>query len=208
MASLEMRARGQNKFVAIIAYLSLCACQTQVTKPVAFYDATKVSVHAKGGITTINGVPISGIIFSLNERGDTTFVIPYLNGKEHGISRHYYDNGQQKSVRFTNNGWKEKEHVGWFENGQKQFVYHFKNDMFDGNQKEWLVNGMLYSDLNYKEGKEYGSQKVWNKNGKIKTNYIIKNNRRYGLLGTKNCVNASDRVNDSLQFSALFLFEN
>ena len=43
----------------------------------------------------------------------------------------------------------------------------------------------------YKNGYELGEQKIWDKNGEIVTNYIIKNGRRFGLLGKKNCVNAS-----------------
>jgi antitoxin component YwqK of YwqJK toxin-antitoxin module len=191
---MALQVHGLSRWLALFALIGCLACQSGRNEKPAYYNADKISIHSKGGITYSNTIPITGIVFSLNANGDTSFSIPYRNGKEHGFSRHYHDNGQMKSLRCSENGWKEGEHTGWFENGQKQFVYHFTNDMFDGNQKEWLSNGTLYSDLNYVKGSENGSQRIWYTNGKIKTNYIIKNNRRYGLLGTKNCVNNSDSV--------------
>jgi antitoxin component YwqK of YwqJK toxin-antitoxin module len=194
MVSLARLAPGLNRCFCIIAFVGLFACQTDSKRKANYYDADKVKIQTSGGITYVNTTPLSGVVFSLNQKRDTVFVMPYLNGKEHGLAKHFHDNGQVKSLRYNKNGWKEGEHIGWFESGRKQFEYHFKNDMFEGNQKEWLADGMLYSDLNYEKGMESGSQRVWYRNGKIKTNYIIKNNRRYGLLGTKNCVNASDSI--------------
>lgn len=186
--------RGANSSVAIIALLLLGACETASNEPVAYYDAAKVSIEAKKGITYANTTPVTGIVFSLNAAGDTLAILPYRNGKEHGWLRYYYDHRKPKAFRYYENGWKEGEHTGWFENGQTQFTYHFKDDMFEGTQKEWLASGQQYSELNYEKGMESGSQKVWYTNGKIRTNYIISNNRRYGLLGTKNCVNVVDSV--------------
>jgi antitoxin component YwqK of YwqJK toxin-antitoxin module len=151
-------------------------------------------VKTKGGITFINDVRASGVLFSLDAIGDTVSFINYFNGKEEGWSKFYYGKGKPKAFRYYVNGWKEGEHKGWFENGERQFIYHFKNDKFQGNQKEWLASGQIYSDQNYEEGAESGSQKIWYADGTIKTNYVIKNNRRYGLLGTKNCVNTVDSV--------------
>jgi len=194
MDFLELPVPGLNKHLWFLIFLGFFSCQSKSDEKQAYLDAGKANIITKKGITYIDTTPITGVVFSLNEKGDTVSVIPYLNGKEHGYSRYYYENGRIKSLRYSKNGWKEGEHTGWFDNGQIQFQYHFKNDMFEGNQKEWLSSGQLYSDLNYEKGMESGSQKVWYPNGKIKTNYIIKDNRRYGLLGSKNCINTADSV--------------
>jgi antitoxin component YwqK of YwqJK toxin-antitoxin module len=185
---------GRNNWIGILCLLG-CTFSCSVDQPQSLhYNAATVAIHSKKGITYVNTTPVSGVVFELNEKGDTLSVVPYLDGKENGMCRHYYGGGKPKAFRYYVRGRKEGEHHGWFENGARQFVYHFKNDMFEGNQKEWLINGQQYSDLNYIKGMESGSQKVWYENGKIKTNYTIINNRRYGLLGTKNCVNAVDSI--------------
>jgi antitoxin component YwqK of YwqJK toxin-antitoxin module len=191
---MGQRGPGQNKWLVIGICLGCLACNGPSDTQGIYLEFKNPGLRTKRGITYHGTTPFSGVVFSLNERGDTIFVIPYSEGKENGFARHYYNSGKLKSLRYSRNGWKEGEHTAWFENGLKQFQYHFKNDMFEGNQKEWLPDGSLYSDLNYEKGMESGHQRVWYANGKIKTNYIIKNNRRYGLLGTKNCVNIPDSV--------------
>jgi antitoxin component YwqK of YwqJK toxin-antitoxin module len=192
MDTLELRALSLNRCLFILLiFFSGCDAKRY---PSAFFNADTTEITTSRGITHVGGGPVTGVIFSLNTKGDTIYTISYREGKKHGVSRYYHENGRIKSVRYFENGWKEGEHAGWFANGEQEFLYHYKDDMFEGNQKEWMQTGQLYSDLNFEKGQESGSQRVWYTNGKIRTNYIIKNDRRYGLLGTKNCVNAVDSV--------------
>lgn len=191
MVTSVCQARGRNSFIFfVLVFFAAC---TSREKPV-MYDAASVDVITKRGITTINEVPATGIIYSLDGLQDTLYAACYRNGKLHGWSREFYAENKLKSLRYYVDGWKNGIHKGWFENGKQHFIYSFRDDMFHGNQLEWLSSGMMYADLNYENGQEDGSQRVWYPNGKIKTNYIIQNNRRYGLLGTKNCINATDSV--------------
>ncbi|HYC84523.1 MAG TPA: toxin-antitoxin system YwqK family antitoxin [Chryseosolibacter sp.] len=180
-----------------MAWFLLVAFACDMTMPVRtlpYVNERMANITMRGGLALSDGKPVTAIVFSLSEKGDTISVVPYLHGKHHGIAREYHANGRLKSIRFAENGWKQGTHRGWFENGNKQFEFHFRDDVFHGNQREWMPHGVLYSDLNYDYGVPSGHQKVWDPNGRIKTNYVIINNRRYGLLGTKNCVNISDSV--------------
>jgi antitoxin component YwqK of YwqJK toxin-antitoxin module len=190
---LAMRVPGASRWTVVLAIIVCSACK-QNTDAVIFYDATKVGLSTKRGITSIKNIPVTGVVFSLNSEGDTVSVIGYRDGRLHGTEKRYHRNGHLKSIRFNTNGQKIGEHKGWHENGQQSFLYHFKDDLFEGNQLEWLENGQLYSDMNYHQGHESGRQRMWYADGTIKVNYIIKNNRRYGLLGTKNCINSADSV--------------
>ena len=97
-------------------------------------------------------------------------------------------------MRFFKNGEKEGKYEGFYVNGNKNFSFNFLNNEYHGTNSIWSKDGLLIEELNYHHGYEKGSQKTWYLDGKIKSNYVIKNNRRYGLLGTKNCVNASEKV--------------
>jgi antitoxin component YwqK of YwqJK toxin-antitoxin module len=190
---LAMQDRGASRWIVVITIVLCIACK-QRTDNLMVYDAAKVEIKTKRGITSINTTPVTGVVFSLNSHGDTISVVGYREGRLHGMEKVLHTNGHVKSLRLYANGQKIGEHKGWFENGRQAFVYHFEDDLFEGNQLEWLENGQLYSDMNYRNGHESGLQRMWFADGTIKMNYIIKNNRRYGLLGTKNCVNSADSV--------------
>ena len=160
----------------------------------AFFDANSLKIETNGGITTSARKPISGRVFSLMSSKDTVFSIGFLNGKEQGISRYWYENGQLSDVKFYDNGHKIGVHKGWWSDGKRKYIFHFENDEYEGNQQEWDENGLPYRDMNYHLGHEEGQQRMWYDNGQMRSNYIIKNNRRYGLLGTKNCINVADSI--------------
>jgi antitoxin component YwqK of YwqJK toxin-antitoxin module len=194
MATLEQQAPGRNRLLFAVLMLCCLSCNIDQNKTEVYYDTSRINIRTQGGVTFVNNTPITGVLFSLNTNGDTTSIVSYVAGKEHGWSKFFYDNHKRKALRYYVHGWKEGEHFGWYENGKPQFIYHFKEDKFDGNQKEWLSNGQIYSDQNYDAGFESGSQKVWYTDGTVKSNYVIINNKRYGLLGTKNCVNTVDSI--------------
>lgn len=145
------------------------------------------------GISYWNGQTLTGTLFELGGR-DTISFSNYLNGKEHGLWKQFYENGAMKEVRNFHRGKKEGEYRGWWENGRQKFIYHFERDEYQGICREWSPDGKLMREATYEGGHEAGSQKVWNADGTVKSNYVVLEGRRYGLLGTKHCVNVSDSV--------------
>ena len=174
----------------ILLLVFSCSKPTKTT----FFNANLLKIETKGGVTSIGGRPISGRVFSLFSSKDTAFSIGFLNGKEQGISRYWYENGQLSDLKFYENGHKIGVYKGWWPDGKRKYIFHFENDEYEGNQQEWDENGLPYRDMNYHLGHEEGQQRMWYDNGQMRSNYIIKNNRRYGLLGTKNCVNVADSI--------------
>ena len=188
-----MLARSQSSAL-IVVFVTACLFSCSRNEPKQFYNSADPDVRSHRGITYLKTTPVTGVVFTLNDAGDTLVVCSYTEGKPDGVERQYWNKDQVRSIRYYTAGWKTGEHRGWYANGKPSFVYHFTDDMFDGNQKEWLENGQLYSDLNFERGTEIGLQRMWYADGTIKANYIVKNNRRYGLLGTKNCINTADSV--------------
>lgn len=125
---------------------------------------------------------------------DTLSVSSFYNGLEHGEFKRFHENGALMELRYYEHGVKTGVMKTFWDNGQLQRMYFFKQGEYDGTCREWNPTGMLVREMNYAMGYESGSQKQWYDDGSIRSNYIIRNDRRYGLLGTKNCVNASDSV--------------
>ncbi|MBS1505000.1 MAG: membrane-binding protein [Bacteroidetes bacterium] len=172
----------------IIALLASCR-QSKV--PAVFVNASAEKIITREGVTYRSNEIFSGWAFTLNAAGDTTSLTPYLDGKEEGILKLWYDNRQLKEVRVYHQGKKEGEHKGWYADGTPRLVYHYKNDVYHGNVTEWQANGKLYRDFNYENGYESGTQKMWEADGRLKANYQVRNGRKYGLTGSKNCLSAS-----------------
>ncbi|HEX7365477.1 MAG TPA: hypothetical protein VF273_00190 [Pelobium sp.] len=147
------------------------------------------------GLIFFESKPYSGKVFTLYPNStDTAEIKSYLNGKEDGTWTKYFVNGKLKEQRFFKNGLKEGEYLAWWPNGKKQLQFHFVNDEYEGTCSQWNQYGRLIQKMNYRKGYEEGRQQMFYDNGKVRSNYVIKNGRRFGLLGTKNCINASDSV--------------
>ncbi len=163
--------------------------------PTAIPDVTVVStdadLHRAGGILYYGGQPFSGRLVERYDDGATKSVMPYDEGKAHGLAQGWYPGGVSMYERLYEAGEKEGMHTGWWEDGRLKFVYHFKNDLHEGNAQTWFRDGALYRDFNYQNGKEAGQQRMWNEDRTIKANYVIKDGRRYGLLGSKPCSNST-----------------
>ena len=141
------------------------------------------------------GVAFSGKAFKLHENNrDTLFTRNYLRGKKNGIWEKFYVSGDIKERRKYKNGKKSGKYIGYYEGEIKAFEYNFLNGEYNGRHHVWNKDGVVIRISNYKNGYELGEQKIWDENGEIVSNYIIKNGRRFGLLGKKNCVNASENI--------------
>lgn len=103
-------------------------------------------------------------------------------GKQHGLTEHYYENGQS----FYQQNYKDgKEEDGlterYHENGKLWVEVNYKDGKVNGLIKSYHENGKLSGKRNYKDGEETGLSETYHQNGKLfmKTNY--KDGKRDGL---------------------------
>lgn len=167
--------------------------QRTAAVPAVFQPKSLATCASKNNCILINGKRYNGFLYQLYENeSDTLSVEAYTNGVLDGISKKYYLSGKPMEWRQYRNGAKNGKQISYWENGNKRFEFVAIEDAYEGELKEWSEDGRLIHLGHFKNGQEEGVQKLWYDNGKIRANYVIKNGRRYGLLGTKNCKNASD----------------
>lgn len=195
MATSVLQVHFRNKLVVILLFTTLVGCQHQKEQTLPLLNLQHVEAKTQRGIFYVNDTIFSGTVYGLFPGTlDTAFVRSYQNGREHGIWRQYYPNGQVREQRYFQSGKKEGHYQAWWSDGNLRLDYHFSKGEYEGNCREWNTEGVLIRDMNYHQGYEEGSQKLWYSNGEIKSNYVMKNGRRYGLLGTKNCTNVTDSI--------------
>ncbi|MHA7943873.1 toxin-antitoxin system YwqK family antitoxin [Formosa sp. 3Alg 14/1] len=155
----------------------------------------KSATSTKNNMLYVYDTIYSGFVYELHPKtADTLLMEGYYNGLKEGVSKKWYAKNQVMEIRHYNSGQKNGMQTAYWENGYKRFEYTAKDDAYEGELKEWNSDGFLFHLANYKNGQEDGAQKLWYDNGKIRANYVIVEGKRYGLLGTKNCVNVSDRI--------------
>lgn len=180
-----MAQRERFRFSSVVALsLLLPACSTE-PGAVAIHDRTVA--NTTGGRTYVDSKLFTGTLYALSADGDTLEMKSYEDGREHGLHREFYDNGQLKSERMFNEGKKKGIHRTWWPNGVLQSEHPFRNDEFEGRCRSWSPEGTLLTNKNYKEGHEHGRQQQWDSNGRIWANYEARHGRQYGLAGTKAC---------------------
>ena len=196
---MEQRALYRNSILfLLLAVLVRCgAQQPDLVEQLPLFDATVHPCRDSNGFTYMQGLPFTGVLYQLHSgSNDTAQIRSYVNGKPHGIWKQFYTNGQQQFSRSFYHGNKTGIYTRWWENGRKQLQYAFLNDEYKGACYEWNREGVLIKAMHYHAGHETGSQKLFYDNGKVRANYTIINGRRFGLLGTKNCMNVSEKVFD------------
>ncbi len=189
------RARLHNSLFFVA--LSLLSCHPVVNEErpeLLAFNVDSLVLENRNGILYRNNAPFSGKLYQLNTQEDTLMIAGYFNGKEHGVWKRFFDNGQLEELRYFDHGVKTKTLTRWWQNGQKQLQCAFRSGEYDGTLVEWNEKGRLTKEMNYKDGYEDGSQKMYYDNGKIRSNYVVIDGKRIGLLGTKNCVNVSDSI--------------
>lgn len=180
---------------SLLFMLLFFGCQSNPKNNNIMLNAANHNFTTQNGVFLLNNQPYTGYVYTVYPKTkDTLEVIGYLNGKEHGVWRKYYEDGKLKQQRVFKNGLKEDKYIAYWQNGKKQLEYNFKAGEYNGNCAEWNQEGTLTKKMNYAMGYEDGAQQMFYDNGKVRSNYVIKDGRRFGLLGTKNCINVSDSV--------------
>jgi antitoxin component YwqK of YwqJK toxin-antitoxin module len=196
---MEHQALFRNKLILIIVGVGFFGCQKTPENPTLvstlLLNKDEQQITTDNGLLIVNNKPFTGTLFSfIPATNDTSELMSYAEGREHGVWKKFYSRSRMKEKRFFEHGQKTREYIAWWENGRKQLHYFFIAGEYEGTCSEWNIEGRLIKAMNYKKGHEEGHQQWWYDNGKIKANYVVKDGRRYGLLGTKNCINVSDSV--------------
>lgn len=190
--TMERRAHG---LVKLSCLLLLFSCTGKPPGKLPMLNSSNMQFTIEQGIVKHDGVPVTAMLYELGENGkDTLTITSFVEGREDGEWRKFFNNGRIAETRHFAAGKKTGEYLGWWPDGTKRLEYHFSDGELNGVCRDWAPNGTLISQMNYVMGHENGAQQQFYTDGKIKANYTIIEGRRYGLLGTKNCVNVSDSI--------------
>lgn len=144
------------------------------------------------GVLLYANQPFSGVVTETYPNGQVKAKTEYYQGREHGTSWMWYEDGRPLWGRRYQNGKKHGQHEGRWPNGQQKFLYHFANGEHEGEARDWYASGQLAQCYQYEKGQEAGLQQAWRENGKLYANYVVKDGKRFGLVNSRLCYTVKD----------------
>jgi antitoxin component YwqK of YwqJK toxin-antitoxin module len=88
----------------------------------------------------------------------------FKDGKMHGLSTEWYENGQKSLERNLIYGMEQGSWIRWYKDGTQALIATYKDGKQVGLSRAWYENGRRKSEISYKDGKVV-TIVVWKPNG-------------------------------------------
>lgn len=110
---------------------------------------------------------------------------PYIDDKQHGMEKEYYEeNGKIRSEVEYKNGKLEGITKGYYKNGQLAYSATYKDDKRHGVEKWYYDDGALLRESAYINGEKNGIEKTYYRNGNLSSQANYENGKRVGITKT------------------------
>ena len=100
--------------------------------------------------------------------------IEVTEGKPHGVSRGWYDNGQQEVEEHFVKGLSHGKRTRWYDNGTKKSEAEIDNGKIVGTFIKWHENGQKAAEAKMVDGKPDGLSQAWHPSGELKSQVTLK----------------------------------
>jgi hypothetical protein len=106
--------------------------------------------------------------------------IESVNGKTHGESRHYFDNGALSYTQKYVDGVTHGVGLGWNREGKKLYEMAYADGKQSGTYTHWWSDGKLRSLGEYRDGKREGRHQRWDESGLLSSDEHYRNDKQHG----------------------------
>ena len=134
-----------------------------------------------GNVTYYKEQPLTGFLFKCDANGEILFKMQMENGLKHGVTTHYYNEGESSRL---NNYKKDKLdglQLDWFKSGKIAKICSYKKDEPNGVHKEFNEEGNLIVHTIYDNGKINGISKIFWQNGLLHQEISFVQNMKHGV---------------------------
>jgi len=106
---------------------------------------------------------------------------PYVNGKENGVEKQYYETGEVQFVRTYTDDKENGVEVEYDQGGKVISEVPYVNDTVNGTIKEYYATGTVKTEMPHIKGKANGMSKGYYESGKLKWEKPYSNNFENGV---------------------------
>ena len=115
------------------------------------------------------------------QSGNLWFVIPYIDGKQHGIKKGYYESGALEWETPYKDGKANGIYKEYYESGALKSETPYIDGKQHGIEKEYYESGALKSEIPYKDDKANGIAKQYFESGALKSEIPYKDEEINGI---------------------------
>ena len=124
--------------------------------------------------------PYTGWVEELHFNGPVKDLIQYKDGKKHGRSTWWRENGNREEEKHYKDGKLHGRSTRWFENGQKASENTYKDDKPHGLWALWSENGLRKTQKHYQDEKLHGRSIRWFENGQKREEEHYQKDKKHG----------------------------
>lgn len=121
-------------------------------------------LHASGETT-----PFTGRMFEIFSADQRKLEIEIRDGRAHGRSRGWYENGQIEVEETFTDGVSHGKRTRWHSNGTMKSVAQITKGEVNGKYAEWHENGQKSLEMTFHNGKPAGLVEAWHPSGALKS---------------------------------------
>ncbi len=119
--------------------------------------------------------PYSGWTKTMYASGQARTLVPFKDGKRHGLLTNWHGNGQKRQALTYKDGIEFQLFKAWNRNGET--VSPFQNGLWT----TWHDNGQKSGEVTYKDGKQDGLGTEWHENGQKKSEVTWKDGEKVSV---------------------------
>ena len=112
-------------------------------------------------------LPFKGVIVEDWRAGQRRVEVTIVDGRAHGLSRGWYENGQIEVEEHFVHGVSHGTRTRWFAEGGKKSQVEIRQGQLTGTFREWHPSGQRARETPLRDGVAHGEVKSWDVAGKL-----------------------------------------
>lgn len=160
----------RNIFLVAVGVLALAAAALWFNQPSeALVERTRDQLELRDGtlFAKDSDERFTGILTEYFSGTNKRSSIEILDGKAHGLSRGWHENGQLEVEETFEQGVAHGQRTRWHANGQKKSEAMIMNGELNGRFTQFHPNGQRAAEVNMVAGKPHGESLAWNDAGDL-----------------------------------------
>ena len=144
---------------------------TETTRPVVQRECLRSELDLRDGILHVKGedTPFNGSLIENYDKDSRKLEISIQNGKAHGLSRGWFEDGQLETEEHFVHGASHGIRTRWYPNGKKKSETTIADGQVSGLYIEWHDNGKESAEATMVEGQPHGLVESWYPTGRLKS---------------------------------------
>ncbi len=155
----------------LLLLAAVCAWIGLARHRIGVRELTIFEVDRRDGLLFAHGEkqPFAGRLIENYSKNVRKAQVEIRNGKAHGLSRGWFDNGQMEVEETFVEGVSHGPRTRWHRNGARKSLAQIEHGKIVGEYTEWHENGKMAVRMTLRDGQPDGQIEAWHPSGALKS---------------------------------------